>query len=68
MKGAKLTGLPEYEFINCKVIKSSADHAEELAKALKPFANYACDDETDPNHCHNCAARAVLTNYREATK
>lgn len=44
------------------------DHAEELAKALEPFANYACDDEADPNHCQNCTARYVLNNYREATK
>lgn len=46
----------------------TTDHADELAKALEAFAKYACDDETDPSHCYNCKARAVLTNYREATK
>ena len=29
-----------------------------LRKALKPFANYACDP---PCGCHNCEARAALT-------
>jgi len=41
--------------------------ADELAEALAPFSNYACDEPhvNEPN-CHNCKARAALTKYREA--
>lgn len=28
------------------------------AEALRPFANYACDEPCD---CHNCQARSALT-------
>jgi hypothetical protein len=29
-----------------------------LLEALRPFANYACDE---PCECHNCRARAAIT-------
>lgn len=51
-----------------KEISTSNNYAEELARALEPFANFACDGETDPNHCHNCAARHAFTNYEESLK
>jgi len=36
----------------------------ELAKSLRPFANYACDPEgSDICECHNCMAETVLTLY-----
>lgn len=31
--------------------------APEMLAALRPFANYACDE---PCGCHNCIARAVI--------
>jgi hypothetical protein len=30
---------------------------DELLEALRPFANYACDE---PCKCHNCQARSVI--------
>jgi hypothetical protein len=37
-----------------------AIYAAELEDALRPFANYACDE---PCNCHNCRARALLAKY-----
>ena len=49
--------------IECPFCATARDEPEgaraaRLRKALKPFANYACDP---PCGCHNCEARAALT-------
>jgi hypothetical protein len=40
-----------------RALIASEARVARLEEALRPFANYACDE---PCNCHNCIARAAL--------
>jgi len=46
-------GINEHGEANARLIAAAPD----LLEALRPFANFACDEPCD---CHNCRARAAI--------
>jgi hypothetical protein len=44
-----------------RAARAAEDAAPDLLEALRPFANYACDEpHVDEPECHNCRARAAI--------